>query len=206
MKAKIFCFLLVLCSGLQAQKKRHNQVLASNIDLIQIDAANCFIVEVNTVVGNEINVEAEMEGEYSQDLDLEVVTNGTTLLIKAGFTPNFENPNDKLSAHKVISILLRLTMPLHKKVEVFGTNSRVNIEGEYKELNITLSDGACLLKNVQAKANVKTQSGSVKVISNAANVKAISKYGTVSANPIPIGHSTFKVQTVTGNIDLSKTE
>lgn len=192
--------------GLNAQKKIYNKILAEHIGLIQVDATNCFIVEVHTIEGGEISVEAEIEGEYSQDLGLEIVTNGNTLVIETGFTPSFENPNDKLSAHKVISILLRLNMPLHKKLEIFGTNSRVVIDGVYKELHVSLSDGTCLLNNVDADATVKSQSGNIKVVSTAAQINAISKYGTVSFNSIPYGTSTYKLETVTGNIDLSKTE
>ena len=192
--------------GLNAQKKIYNKILAEHIGLIQVDATNCFIVEVHTIEGGEISVEAEIEGEYSQDLGLEIVTNGNTLVIETGFTPSFENPNDKLSAHKVISILLRLNMPLNKKLEIFGTNSRVVVDGVYKELHVSLSDGTCLLNNVDADATVKSQSGNIKVVSTAAQINAISKYGTVSFNSIPYGTSTYKLETVTGNIDLSKTE
>lgn len=184
----------------------YNKILAAHIGFIQVDATNCFIVEVQTNKGNEITIEAEMEGEYSQDLDLEVSTNGTTLIVETGFSPSFENPNDKLSAHKVVSILLKLNIPQHKQLEIFGTNSRVVVEGVFKELNISLSDGACVLNKVEANAKVKSQSGHIEIISGGAQISAESKYGTVSSNKIPYGNSIFKLQTVTGNIDLSKTE
>lgn len=171
-----------------------------------MNAANCFKVEFHTGDGNEINIEAEIEGEYSQDLDLKVNTNGTTVLIEAGFAPSFENPNDKLSAHKVVSILLKITIPYFKKLEVYGTNSRVILEGKYKELDVSLSDGECELHNIVGNANVKTQSGSIRVFARSAQINANSKYGIVSFNPIPEGLFIYKLQTVTGNIELSKTE
>ncbi|MEP2238217.1 MAG: DUF4097 family beta strand repeat-containing protein [Maribacter sp.] len=198
--------MLLLSSGLSAQKKVYRNILADHINLIQVDAANCFIVELHTGDNNEISVEAEMEGEYSQDLDLEVSTNGSTLLVNAGFVPSFKNPNDKLSAHKVVSILLRLTVPSYKNLEIFGTNTRVLLDGKYNKLQVSLADGTCVLNNVIANANIKTQSGNIKVFSAAATIDAVSKYGSVSSNLIPVGNSSFKLQTVTGNIDLSKTE
>lgn len=206
MKRFLLCFLLLLSIGLSAQKKVYNKILAAHIGLIQVDATNCFIVEVRTNKGNEITIEAEMEGEYSQDLDLEVSTNGVTLIVETGFSPSFENPNDKLSAHKVVSILLKLNIPQYKQLEIFGTNSRVEVEGVFKELNISLSDGTCVLNKVEANAKVKSQSGHIEIISDGAQISAESKYGTVSSNTIPYGNSIFKLQTVTGNIDLSKTE
>ncbi|MEP2278658.1 DUF4097 family beta strand repeat-containing protein [Maribacter sp.] len=198
--------MLLLSFGLSAQKKVYRNILADHISLIQVDAANCFIVELQTADDNEISVEAEMEGEYSQDLNLEVSTNGSTLLVNAGFAPSFKNPNDKLSAHKVVSILLRLKVPSYKNLEIFGTNSRVLLDGKYNKLQVSLADGTCVLNNVIADAKIKTQSGNIKVFSAAATIDAASKYGTVSANVIPAGNSSFKLQTVTGNIDLSKTE
>lgn len=196
----------MLSFSLKGQRKLYRAISANDISLIQVNAANCFKVEFHTGDGNEITIDAEMEGEYSQDLGLEVKTSGSTVLIDAGFAPSFENPNDKLSAHKVVSIVLRLTIPYFKKVEVYGTNSRVVLDGKYKELNISLSDGECELYNIVGNANVKTQSGSIRVFANSAQINAKSKYGKVSYNPIPEGLFIYKLQTVTGNIELSKTK
>ncbi|WP_339625629.1 DUF4097 family beta strand repeat-containing protein [uncultured Maribacter sp.] len=196
----------MLSLSLKGQKNLYRTIGANDISLVQVNAANCFKVEFHTGDGNEINIEAEIEGEYSQDLDLKVNTNGTTVLIEAGFAPSFENPNDKLSAHKVVSILLKITIPYFKKLEVYGTNSRVILEGKYKELDVSLSDGECELHNIVGNANVKTQSGSIRVFARSAQINANSKYGIVSFNPIPEGLFIYKLQTVTGNIELSKTE
>ena len=206
MKICFVCCLLLLSLSLKGQKNLYRTIGANDISLVQVNAANCFKVEFHTGDGNEINIEAEIEGEYSQDLDLKVNTNGTTVLIEAGFAPSFENPNDKLSAHKVVSILLKITIPYFKKLEVYGTNSRVILEGKYKELDVSLSDGECELHNIVGNANVKTQSGSIRVFARSAQINANSKYGKVSFNPIPEGLFIYKLQTVTGNIELSKTE
>jgi hypothetical protein len=184
----------------------HRIFLADDITLIQINTANCFEVNLNTRWGKEVTVEAEMEGEYSKDLDVGISITGSTLLIEANFVPNFENPNDKLSAHKVVSILMNVTLPTSKNIEVYGTNSRVLAKGKYKELEVTSSDGTCELLNVFGEAEVKTQSGDIIVFARAAEISTESKYGKVAINPIPSGISTYKLQTVTGNIELSKTE
>ncbi|MDF4220455.1 hypothetical protein PXC01_02580 [Maribacter sp. M208] len=206
MKGSLLYFMLLLSFGLCAQKKVYKNVLADNIGLIQVDATNCFIVEIHTGNSNRVSIEAEMEGEYSKDLELEVSTNGNTLIVDTVFAPNFKNPNDKLSAHKVISIALRLTLPSYKNLEIFGTNTRVVLDGTYKDLQVSLADGNCMLNNIIANAEIKTQSGNIKVYSTGATIDAISKYGVVSSNKIPKGNSSLKLQTVTGNIDLFKTE
>ena len=189
-----------------AQKKLHKMVLADNVALIQLNTAHFFEVNLNTVSGNEVVVEANMEGEYSRELDLDLKNDGETLFIEANFVPNFENPNDKLSAHKVVSILLNISVPEFKAVAIYGTSSRVNAAGVFKDLQIVLSDGTINLTNIHGTVQLKTQSGAINVKTSAANIEAESKYGKVSKNPIPKGDSRYTLKTVTGNIELSKTE
>ena len=200
---------MFFCCGLvavHAQKTVRKLVLADHVNAIQINTDNCFTVSVQTTLSNEVQVNAEIEGEYSRDLDLKTATNGNTLVLSAGFTPNFENPNDKLSAHKVVSIALYVTVPKGKRVDIYGTNSRVVATGTYSQLNVSLSDGDCNLTNVRGEVYAKTQSGTIYLSADKGKVSATSKYGQVSANPIPIGNSQILLETVTGNIELSKTE
>lgn len=65
---------------------------------------------------------------------------------------------------------------------------------------------ACFLNNVLGSTKVKTQSGNISVVAKAADITTASKYGDVSRNPIPFGTSSFLLETITGNILLSKTE
>lgn len=206
LKVHITLCLLLLSMGVKAQKQLHKMVLADAINLIQVNTANCFEVNVNTQYGNQVTVEAKIEGEYTKDLDLELSTSGATIFVETNFNPSFESPNDKLSAHKVISILLNITVPFSKNIEVYGTNSRVKVQGKYEDVAVILSDGTCELYNVYGKVSVKTQSGTIVVQSEAAEIEAESRYGKVELNPIPYGTSNYKLQTITGNIELSKTE
>lgn len=189
-----------------AQKKLHRTILDDGINLIQINAANCYKVEVETGTGKELQIEGEIEGEYLKDLDVKFSTIGTTISVEAGFNSDFENPNDKLSAHKVVSISLKLIIPVFKQVELYGTNARVVVSGSYEDLSISLSDGICELDNVLGNIFVHTQSGSIKVFTKAAVIEADSKYGKVGINLIPQGNSKYELHTITGNIELIKTE
>ena len=76
MKGFIISCLLLCSFAVNAQKKVYKSVLDDHIELIQVDATNCFIVEVETSNDNQITVQTEIEGEYSQDLGIEVLTNG----------------------------------------------------------------------------------------------------------------------------------
>jgi hypothetical protein len=189
-----------------AQKVLKRTINASSITLLQIDAENCFEVKLETGSTDEIVIEARLEGEYTKDLEIAVYENGGTLGVEAGFTANFINPNDKLSAHKVVSIALNLYLPKWKNVQVYGTNTRVMATGSYSDLSIILADGNCELNQVTQNVTVKTQSGNIFLKAKTGSVTACSKYGLVSPVILPAGANQYNLSTVTGNIELKKPE
>ncbi len=189
-----------------AQKQLTKTVLEPSITLVHIDASNCFEVHLETGNTEHIQVEAQLEGEYSKDLNLEVYEKGSTLMIGAGFKSSFVNPNDKLSAHKVISIALRVRLPKWKNVQIFGTNSRIIATGDYSNLKIILADGSCELRQVSQNTNVKTHSGNILLEAKSGKIDAYSKYGTINKKTIPNGDDQYSLSSVTGNIQLNKTE
>ncbi len=188
------------------QKVVKKTVVKPEVSFISIDATNCFKIAMETVKGTEMAVEAKMDGEYYQDLIVSILEEGNTLQITSGFYPGFSMPNDKLSTHKVVSIALKIQIPHNKRVQLFGTSCSLVISGRYEKLDVSLNDGTCYLKNVSNYVEVSTQSGSIYVTSKGAQVTAFSKFGKVSENGIPQGNSTYALNTVTGNIQLSKTE
>lgn len=103
-------------------------------------------------------------------------------MISADFQPLFINPNDKLSAHKVVSIALEISVPEYKNVDVFGTNTNLYAKGIYEDLNITLSDGRCNLENVSESVEVTTQKGDILLAAPSGNITAESVYGKVKGN------------------------
>lgn len=206
MRATVFLLGFFFLAQLQGQKLVKKAFIGPRTEYIQIDAANCYTLTLNTAPTKEVEVSASIEGEYAKDLLVSVKEEGATVLISAGFHPNFINPNDKLSAHKVISIALEITVPQYKNVSVFGTHSEVQVEGEYSDLNIKLSDGRCTLKNVSEVVEVNTQNGDIWLMALSGNVMAESAYGEVEPNQIPKGNNQYMLKTVEGNIHLRKTK
>jgi len=203
---RIFIFLLFTLNSLTAQKVVKKTIVDSTISSIQIDTANCFEVEVNTGSSDEIIVEAAIDGEYRRDLVLNVREEGTSVFVDAGFRQDFENPNDKLSAHKVVSIALAIKLPEHKIVRIFGTNTNVTNAGVYEDLKITLNDGTTYLNQVAGIVEVTSQSGNIFVESKSAEIYTKSKYGVINGDLIPKGNNKYVLNTVTGNIHLKRIE
>lgn len=201
-----FLLLLLTTKILIAQNVVEKVLINSNISHIQIDATNCFEVELVTTNTKEVIIEATIDGEYKNDLILKANVSGETLLVSSGFRMGFKNPNDKLSIHKVVSIALKIQLPKQRNINVFGTNCITKVTGDYKYLKITMSDGNCYLTNIRGQLDIKTQSGHIYVKSKAATVASDSKYGMVVGELLPSNTNYFKLNTITGNIELMKIE
>lgn len=191
---------------LNAQKKVQKTIFDTEDTSLEINANSCFLVTISTANTQEISVIAKMDGEYSKDLLLNLHQEGKTLVVNTSFNPMFELPNDKLSAHKVLSISLDITIPENMNVSIYGTYSTVKATGKYQDITISLNDGKCILQAVSEKAQVITQSGAIHLFSKSGTVTAISKYGKVITDQLDTGTNQFQLQSITGNIHVYRTE
>ena len=206
MRQLLVIFFLLGVSALDAQKKVIKDMEGQGVSLIQINSENCFKVELTTLADKRIIVESDMDGEYMQNLLLNVLREGNTVWIGAGFQPNFRNPNDKLSAHKVVSISLKISIPQYLDVSVRGSNSNISATGDYDNFNISLTDGVCTLEEVRGDISVSSQSGNIVLSTSEAEIRASSKYGKVDREFVPYGDNQFTLNSITGNIRIRKTE
>lgn len=198
----LFGFLIFTQLGI-SQKLVRKTLVNTDVAYIQIDAKNCFAVDISTIPGNEMVVEASMEGEYKKDLAISLEEDSAALRVGASFLPNFTHPNDKLSAHKVISIKLQLKIPEYKEVRLYGTSSNVQAAGSYKALKIVLADGDCTLKEVSENVDVKTQTGNIVLIANKGSLDAKSTYGRVTLQSLKDEYPTFVLTSIEGDITVS---
>ena len=188
------------------QKVIKKSLLNTNTSHIQIDTNNFFEVIVNTSPAHEIVLEAFIDGEYQKDLGLEIEEYGNTVMVSAAFQPHFSFPNDKLSAHKVISISLHVQIPEFKEVHLFGTSSNITVEGHYKNLKVSLDDGRCIIKEVGENVVAITQSGAISLEIGSGKIIADSKYGTIDQEDIPDGNDQYALHSATGNISIKKSK
>lgn len=206
---KNYHILIFLFAGIQlgmGQKLIRKSILNPESRSIQVDGKDCFQITLGTSKEKEIKVAASIEGEYQKDLVVKIEEDGSNLMISADFLPNFIAPNDKLSAHKVLSIALNILLPEYCRVSVFGTNSKVNVTGKYRKLKISLDTGDCILDKVIEDVEVKTQKGAITIIAAKGKIEAASTYGIVETAKIPEGNPRYDLISVEGNIYLKKTE
>lgn len=199
----IFCCTICVVSG---QKLVTKAVANPESQRIYVAAKNCFQVNLTTAQSQELEVKATIEGEYLDDLIVKIEEQGKDIFVSTGFLPNFIHPNDKLSAHKVVSIALEISVPNNANIQVFGTNTNLIAQGQYKNLKVTLADGNCTLKNISAKADIKTQKGNIILNTESGTISTHSQYGKVSLHNIQKGNSEYLLRSVEGNIAVIKTE
>lgn len=206
MKLIAISFAMLLSFFALGQKQLKKTLVNLESKSVQIDAKNSFKIDLSTTEGNEIVVDAKIDGEYHKDLIVKIEEDGSNVLISSGFQPNFINPNDKLSAHKVISIELKISLPKLMDVQLFGTRTNVAVEGLYRRLKIDLADGICSLFDPGENIAVKTQRGDIYLKTSSGTIDATSNYGKVIGKPLPSGNTLYTLQSVEGNIHLSKIE
>jgi hypothetical protein len=172
----------------------------------QIDARQCYKLRLESWPGDEIIADARMEGEYRQQVLLQMAKVGNTLIVSAGLDPIFKMPDDKLGAHKVVSIELKVRLPENSEVSVLAKATQLSANGTYEHLRITQSEGFCGIYGVSRLVEVHTQSADILVASSGASIEATSRYGIVGPNEIPRGEPYFKLHSISGNITLVRTE
>ncbi len=179
---------------------------ASPYDALELLAENAYQVEVSTYRGTQIRVEARMEGEHSEQIIINSEAQDGVLRIQPGYQEFFHRPNDKLAAHKVISISLHLQVPENFRVLISAPKAHLEGEGTFKRLEVHLGSGNCFLIKFKGNANLHTESGSIDVTTSAeASGEAHSRQGKVVNTLSSVGFYTIKAQSVKGDISLRKT-
>ena len=206
MRGPVFIITLFILSSHLAmgQKVVEKTLLRPHINLIRVNLGNCYLLELQNSETDEVIIEARLDGEYNNDLLIRSEEAGNTLDISAGFRPNFQQPNDKLSAHKVVSIALHIKAPLHSNLTIYGSSCNVSLAGEYGDIEVRLNDGRCILDHQAENTDVVTQSGNILLNSKRATITATSKYGEIFRERIPKGDAHITLITTTGDIRMQR--
>jgi hypothetical protein len=198
-----FLLFLVLGSGaLFGQKQVTKTFINPGINAISIDGTRAYEIQLLTGGAQEVLVEARMEGEYGPDLMVLFKESGTTLFIETPFSPNFEMPNDKLGAHKVISLKLKIILPDHQNVFLNAASCQVSASGVFRNLDIVFNDGGCTLTHKAKRTSVTTGSAPITAHLESGVIEARSRYGKVYLQAIPLGDHYLKLYSTLGDITV----
>lgn len=162
---KPFATLILLFSIAAAfgQKLVEKQWDAHGIKRVEVISDSIFNIEVKSVEGTQVQVQAAIEGELFENLLLDGLNKEGVLSLKVGLTPFFEAKNDKLAAHKVVSVSLSIQMPPELTLVISSKLADVQVYGPFNHVQAALYNGDLQLDNYSGSADLRTTHGSIDV-------------------------------------------
>ena len=204
---KLFCIIFLFFTlHVQAQTITQKTYASEGISTININGNAIFKISIESSESNVITIDSKIEGENNEQVVLVSEIKNETLYISAKYQPLFIDSNDKLSAHKVISIELVLNIPVNKSIYVSSDIASVFVKGKYNNATIELINGNCILKDFVGEATVNTIQGDIEVFSNFAEVKAFTKNGALSIEKVSNGNRLLTLYSINGNISVFKSQ
>lgn len=203
--SSIFLFLMSFQSF--SQKSLMKEFSAEGIAAISIRADEVFNIEITSSITDQIEILAQVEGEYFENVTLPVTQENDVLNITTSYSPYFEKDNDKLSAHKLIAIELKITIPENFSVSIISKIASVVGSGRYKNFSVGLDSGNCTLVHFLGNGNLQTKQGFIAVSAKiGVTADCISKHGEIKNQLPKSGKYLIKAESIEGDITLSRTE
>jgi len=206
LKLKITLSFLLFTSFLYAQISKEKTWEATAVKTVNISAEGVFKINVKNSSSKTLSLKARIEGENAQHLVILDSISSETLFINSAYQPLFKNNNDKLSAHKVLSVEYDLSVPKHMILDIKSDIASVHVVGEYNYVFVESNQGECSLKQFLGNATINTIDGNITVQTNNAEVTAFSKTGVVQLNQFKYGKFNINCHSINGNIHVSKTK
>jgi len=206
MKYILSIVILFFSFNTLAQNRIQKSFSDTDITTININGNAVFKISVETNTSNTITIDSRIAGENNEHVVLITEIKDNTLFIATKYQPLFTDANDKLSAHKVISIELGLNIPVNKSIYVSSDIATVFVNGQYKEAIIELINGACILKDFIGDATVNTIQGDIDVNTNFTKLDAFTKNGTLTLETLSKGNRLLSLYSINGNIMVIKSQ
>ena len=206
-KIVIVSFFLLSIAVCKAQKVIEKEFSSEEIYKLSIVDDAIFKIEIQSSENSTIKISAHISGENSESIIIEEKIVDGILSLKTGFAPFFSLENDKLAAHKVMAIELKITVPSTISVEIKSKLASVFANGTYKNLAVSIENSNCDLQNFSGNAHLKTISGNITVIANnTVSGIAVSRNGIVKNELFKNGKFLVEAESINGSISLLQTK
>lgn len=205
MKYYFFFIVIVVCShNLLGQKKLFKEYDVGNTHTVYIKSDDIFQIKVTTHKTDKIAIYTQIDGETFESTLLHTEIEDGILKITTGRTPDYVPFNDKLSAHKILSIVLEVSLPEGLMLEVYSALASVNAQGDYAQIQVNLGRGGCYLSNFRFRESVRinTISGNIELKTKKAVIHAQSRNGTIVIPKGMTGAKTIHLQSIDGDITV----
>lgn len=201
-------YILILFFGfqIQAQKTTNKSFSSKGISALVIDGSSVFKMTIEATKTKNISIQSIVEGEHNEQVVLLTEIKNKQLYISSVYQPLFVDNNDKLSAHKLISVEFKIRIPEHLKVFVSSNIASVFMSGIFNQVTTELTNGSFNADNFQGNLLVNTIHGDIHLETNQATVEVSSKHGIINQNPLEEGKQQISLNSINGNITVTKTE
>ncbi|WP_299221564.1 hypothetical protein [uncultured Aquimarina sp.] len=200
-----FLIFLQLSISVQSQSIFNKSIDATDLSEVFIFLDDTFQIEITNTSENKIIISAISEGEYQNNILINVTRKENSLTIIDDIQPFSESHNDKLSAHKVIVLKVKIQIPQNLRVTVQSRLASLQLNAKIKSLFVELNSGDCLLHNFIGNTTINTLGGDITVYTKNATINATTKSGIISIEKI-FGQHQIELKSITGNISVYKTK
>lgn len=199
------CFIMLTGTSLWAQKFLEKDFY-ENVDGISIVSDEIFEIHIATRDSDHISVKTMIDGETFESALLTTKIVDKQLYIGTSKTPDYHPFNDKLAAHKVLSIAIYLEIPHHLNLNIYSTLASLDAIGSYGQVRVDLGRGGCRLDafSFRESAIINTLSGSIRIEVDHANLIAQSRNGNVVIPTNLTGTQTMSLKSIDGDIVVYK--
>lgn len=200
-------FYMLTPVDLFSQKKMIHEFYLNNIQHIIVNGDNSFNIKLNTVKGDKAIITQKTEGELGDNIILISKISQDTLFISSDYKAFVVNYNDKLSAHKTVSIQLEISLPINKQVYLKSNNANVFCQGQYKSLTVELNNGQVFSENLIGNITINTVYGNINVRSKYNNwINQSKPHKNINSQILKTEFYKQSLNTVNGKINIIKTE
>jgi len=208
MKNKLLFALFFMLNFLllNAQKETIQTFEASSIKEVIVHVDEVFNVEIETANTSVITLSTFSEGEYYNDIVIQTKQDLHSFQLNSQYQKILTSGFDKLSAHKVYAVKLKLVIPKNLKVVVTSNIASLKATGSFKSLEAELKAGACQLLHFSGKALINTFQGNIYAETISANVKASTNHGNLQIGENLKNGQLMEIKSIYGNIEVKKTE
>lgn len=198
----INALLLILFCSLSgfSQRDISGSYDAGDIKQLYIFADEVFRINIETSDTDQIKIISHSEGEYFDDISLEVEVLQEKMVLTSKFREVLQGGFDKLSAHKVFSLEITLEVPENLDVFIKSNIASVFGSGNYKNIEVDLKNGSCVLSTFKGNAVINTYKGLIELQTNNADITGTSRNGKVEIPKDITGKYRIVLKTINGNI------
>ncbi|MFD2824908.1 hypothetical protein ACFSYG_00365 [Leeuwenhoekiella polynyae] len=199
-------FLFAVLNSGYSQKQILYTQPATDLEGVFVNSDEVFQIHVTSTNTNAIELKAEIEGETFETVLLDVHVENRLWVISTKRAPGYQKIDDKLAAHKVLSVVLKIKMPQNKELWVDSSLTSVELTGLFKFINLNLSSGDCKLNAFRGSGIINTLRGGIEVETEDNQIEAITRHGKLQVENNAYGSQHLNLKSVDGDIRVTQSE